>query len=58
MAQLRDVTAVSGWVDLVALKYAIMINGVTQLIMMKGDVLIRSPHKACVAYEKKWHASY
>ncbi len=28
-----------GWVDLVALKYAVMINGVTQLIMMKGDVL-------------------
>ncbi|MBQ6792232.1 MAG: adenylosuccinate synthase, partial [Butyricimonas sp.] len=26
-----------GWVDLVALKYAIMINGVTQLIMMKSD---------------------
>ncbi len=28
-----------GWIDLVALKYAVMINGVTQLIMMKGDVL-------------------
>ena len=28
-----------GWLDLVALKYAIQINGVTQLIMMKGDVL-------------------
>ena len=28
-----------GWVDLVALKYAIMINGVTQLIMMKSDVM-------------------
>ena len=28
-----------GWVDLVALKYAIMINGVTDLVMMKGDVL-------------------
>ena len=28
-----------GWVDLVALKYAIMINGVTQLIMMKSDVV-------------------
>ncbi len=28
-----------GWLDLVALKYAIMINGVTQLIMMKSDVM-------------------
>lgn len=28
-----------GWIDLVALKYAIMINGVTKLIMMKSDVL-------------------
>ncbi len=28
-----------GWIDLVALKYSIMINGVTDLIMMKADVL-------------------
>ena len=28
-----------GWIDLVALRYTIMINGVTQLIMMKSDVL-------------------
>ena len=28
-----------GWLDLVALKYAIMINGVTDLVMMKSDVL-------------------
>lgn len=28
-----------GWLDLVALKYSVMINGVTDLIMMKGDVL-------------------
>ena len=28
-----------GWLDLVALKYAININGVTQLMMMKADVL-------------------
>ena len=28
-----------GWLDLVALKYAIQVNGVTQLMMMKGDVL-------------------
>lgn len=42
-----------GWVDLVALKYAIMVNGVTQLIMMKGDVLDTfETIKVCVAYEK------
>jgi adenylosuccinate synthase len=29
----------TGWLDLPALNYAIMINGVTDLIMMKGDVL-------------------
>ena len=29
----------TGWLDLVALKYAIMINGVDQLIMMKSDVM-------------------
>jgi adenylosuccinate synthase len=41
-----------GWIDLVALKYAIMINGVTQLIMMKSDVLDDFDQiKACVAYE-------
>lgn len=40
-----------GWIDLVALKYAIMINGVTKLIMMKSDVLDTFPTiKACVAY--------
>ena len=42
-----------GWVDLVALKYAIMINGVTDLVMMKADVLDEfDTIKACVAYEK------
>lgn len=41
-----------GWIDLVALKYAIMINGVTQLIMMKSDVLDGFDEiKACVGYE-------
>lgn len=40
-----------GWIDLVALKYAIMINGVTQLIMMKSDVLDSfDTIKVCVAY--------
>jgi adenylosuccinate synthase len=28
-----------GWLDLPALKYAIMVNGVTRLFMMKADVL-------------------
>ena len=42
-----------GWIDLVALKYSIMLNGVTQLIMMKGDVLDSfDTIKACVAYKK------
>ncbi len=41
-----------GWIDLVALRYAIMINGVTQLIMMKSDVLDGFEEiKACTAYE-------
>ena len=41
-----------GWVDLVALKYAVTINGVSQLIMMKSDVLDGfDTVKACVAYE-------
>ena len=40
-----------GWIDLVALRYAIMINGVTQLILMKSDVLDGfDTIKACVAY--------
>lgn len=40
-----------GWIDLVALKYAVMVNGVTQLIMMKSDVLDELDCiKACVAY--------
>lgn len=40
-----------GWVDLVALKYTIMINGVTQLIMMKSDVLDAfDTIKVCIAY--------
>lgn len=41
-----------GWIDLVALKYAVMIDGVTQLIMMKSDVLDSfETIKACVAYK-------
>ena len=42
-----------GWIDLVALRYAVMINGVTQLIMMKSDVLDTfKTIKACVAYRQ------
>ncbi len=40
-----------GWIDLPALKYAIMINGVTQLIMTKADVLSSfSEIKVCTKY--------
>ena len=42
-----------GWVDLVALRYSVMVNGVTQLIMMKSDVLDSfDTIKACVVYKK------
>ena len=42
-----------GWLDRVALKYAIMINGVTDLVMMKGDVLDGfETIKVCTAYTK------
>ena len=37
-----------GWIDLPALKYAIMINGVTELSMMKADVLTRLKKYMCV----------
>ena len=41
-----------GWIDLVQLKYSIMVNGVTELIMMKSDVLDDfDTIKACVAYQ-------
>ncbi len=41
-----------GWIDLVALRYAVMINGVTKLIMMKSDVLDDfKTIKACTAYK-------
>lgn len=40
-----------GWLDLVALKYAVQINGITKLIMMKGDVLSGfKTLKVCTAY--------
>lgn len=43
-----------GWLDLVALKYAVQVNGITQLIMMKGDVLSGfKTLKVCTAYNYK-----
>ncbi|MUP46141.1 adenylosuccinate synthase [Gramella sp. BOM4] len=43
-----------GWLDLVALKYAVQVNGITQLIMMKGDVLSGfKTLKVCTAYKYK-----
>ncbi|MEZ4803699.1 MAG: adenylosuccinate synthase [Gelidibacter sp.] len=43
-----------GWLDLVALRYACQVNGVTQLIMMKGDVLSGfKTLKICSAYKYK-----
>ena len=43
-----------GWIDLPALKYAIMINGVTELSMMKADVLDTFESiKVCTHYKYK-----
>jgi len=43
-----------GWLDLVALKYTCQINGVTQLMMMKGDVLSGFDElKVCTSYTYK-----
>jgi adenylosuccinate synthase len=41
----------TGWLDLPALKYAVMVNGVTELMMMKADVLSGfDTIKVCTAY--------
>ncbi|HMG94533.1 MAG TPA: adenylosuccinate synthase [Chryseolinea sp.] len=43
-----------GWIDVPSLKYSIMINGVTQLLMMKADVLSIFPTiKVCTKYQLK-----
>lgn len=43
-----------GWLDLVALKYAVQVNGVTELMMMKADVLSGfETIKVCTAYNYK-----
>ena len=47
----------TGWLDMVALKYAVMMNGVTDLIMMKSDVLDDfDTIKVAVAYEEEGNA--
>jgi adenylosuccinate synthase len=41
-----------GWLDLIALKYSIMLNGVTDLIMMKADVMDQfETIKICTGYK-------
>jgi adenylosuccinate synthase len=41
----------TGWLDLVALKYAVMVNGVDELIMMKADVMDAfDTIKVCTSY--------
>jgi adenylosuccinate synthase len=43
-----------GWLDIPALKYSIMLNGVSQLIMMKADVLSSFPKiNVCTKYKYK-----
>ncbi|MBL7832777.1 MAG: adenylosuccinate synthase [Cyclobacteriaceae bacterium] len=43
-----------GWIDIPSLKYSIMINGVTQLLMMKADVLSIFPTiRVCTQYQLK-----
>ncbi|WMJ74851.1 adenylosuccinate synthase [Cytophagaceae bacterium ABcell3] len=43
-----------GWIDLPALKYAVMLNGVTSLLMMKADVLNDFEEiKVCTHYKLK-----
>ena len=42
----------TGWLDMVALKYAVMLNGITELFMMKADVLSGFKKvKVCTAYK-------
>lgn len=43
-----------GWMDMLALKYAVMLNGVSHLIMTKADVLTGfETIKACIGYKTK-----
>ena len=48
-----------GWLDLVALRYACQVNGVTQLMMMKADVLSGFKSlKVCTAYKYKGEVNH
>jgi len=48
-----------GWLDLVALKYAVQLNGVSQLLMMKADVLSGfDTLKICTSYRYKAEEIY
>ena len=48
-----------GWLDLEALNYAIMLNGVTKLIMMKSDVLNDlNEIEVCTGYSANGHESH
>jgi adenylosuccinate synthase len=48
-----------GWLDLVALKYTVQVNGVTQLMMMKGDVLSGIDKlKICTSYNYRGETIY
>ena len=48
-----------GWLDLVALKYACQVNGVTELMMMKADVLSGFKSlRICTAYKHKGEIIY
>ena len=43
-----------GWIDIPALKYAIKINGVSELMLMKSDVLSKFPYiNVCTGYKYK-----
>lgn len=49
----------TGWLDLIALKYAVTINGVTDLVMMKADCLDSFDKiKVCTAYRIDGELSY
>jgi adenylosuccinate synthase len=46
----------TGWLDIPALKYAIMVNGVTELMMMKADVLSEfETIEICTHYDNNGH---
>ena len=47
-----------GWIDIPALRYAIAINGVTDLIMMKSDILSGIPVKICTQYKENPEKSF